>query len=163
MSTSGPVPSRKASSSAFRPSITSRSAFKLGIVGRVVESREVAGRAAVKQEDVGFESCGLALWNNAVNEKITLLWKGYSTGRAQSRKVRQVSKNYKFETNEKQNSKHEFRNLKQKGKTQNTKCKRFKNAGEVLIGGFWILRIEILELFRISIFPNILLKNRTLA
>ena len=50
------------------------------------------------------------------------------------------------------NSKLEIRNSKQKGKTQNTNFKTFKNAGEVLIGRFWILRIEILKLFRISIF-----------
>jgi len=50
------------------------------------------------------------------------------------------------------NSKHEIRNSKQKGKTQNTNFKTFKNAGEVIIGRFWILRIEILKLFRISIF-----------
>jgi len=50
------------------------------------------------------------------------------------------------------NSKLEIRNSKQKGKTQNINFKTFKNAGEVLIGGFWILRIEILKLFRISIF-----------
>jgi hypothetical protein len=29
-----------------------------------------------------FAPLRLAPWNNAVNEKITLLWKGYSTGRA---------------------------------------------------------------------------------
>jgi len=50
------------------------------------------------------------------------------------------------------NSKHEIRNSKQKGKTQNTNFKTFQNAGEVFIGRFWILRIEILKLFRISIF-----------
>jgi len=50
------------------------------------------------------------------------------------------------------NSKHEIRNSKQKGKTQNTNFKTIKNVGEVLIGRFWILRIEILKLFRISIF-----------
>jgi len=50
------------------------------------------------------------------------------------------------------NSKLEIRNSKQKGKTENTNFKTFKNAGEVLIGRFWILRIEILKLFRISIF-----------
>jgi len=50
------------------------------------------------------------------------------------------------------NSKLEIRNSKQKGKTQNTNFKTFKKAGEVLIGRFWDLRIEILKLFRISIF-----------
>ncbi len=50
------------------------------------------------------------------------------------------------------NSKHEIRNSKQKGKTQNTNFKTFKNAGEVIIGRLWILGIEILKLFRISIF-----------
>ncbi len=47
------------------------------------------------------------------------------------------------------NSKSETRNSKQKGKTQNTNFKTFKNAGEVLIGRFWVLRIEILNLFSI--------------
>jgi len=28
----------------------------------------------------GSDKRRLALWNNAMNEKITLLWKGYSTG-----------------------------------------------------------------------------------
>ncbi len=50
------------------------------------------------------------------------------------------------------NSKLEIRNSKQKGKTQNTNFKTIKNTEEVLIGRFWILRIEILKLFRISIF-----------
>jgi len=50
------------------------------------------------------------------------------------------------------NSKLEIRNSKQKGKTQNTNFKTFKTAGEVLIGRVWALRIEILKLFRISIF-----------
>jgi hypothetical protein len=48
-----------------------------------------------------------------------------------------------------------------KGKTQNTNFQTFKNAGQVLIGEFWILRIEILELFRISIFGfRILIQER---
>jgi len=46
----------------------------------------------------------------------------------------------------------QIRNSKQKGKTQNTNFKTFKNVGEVLIGRFWVLRIEISKLFRISIF-----------
>ena len=59
------------------------------------------------------------------------------------------------------NSKHEIRNSKQKGKTQNTNFKTFKNAGEVLIARFWNLRIEILKLFRISIFGfRILIRGR---
>ncbi len=50
------------------------------------------------------------------------------------------------------NSNLEIRNSKQKGKTQNTNFKTFKNAGAVLVRRFWISRIEILKLFRISIF-----------
>ncbi len=72
-----------------------------------------------------------------------------------------AQQNYKFETNEKQNSKHEIRNSKQKEKTQNINFKTFNNAREVLIGRFWILRIEILKLFRISIFGfRILIRGR---
>ncbi len=90
-------------------------------------------------------STGLAPWNKAVNEKINCLWQGYSIGRAA--KTQSTPS-----INEITNSKHEIRNSKQKGKTQNTNFKTFKNAGQVLIGRFWILRIEILKLFRISIF-----------
>jgi len=55
-------------------------------------------------------------------------------------------RNSKSETNGKQNSKHEIRNSKQKGKTQNTNFKTLKYVGEVLIARFWILRIEILKI-----------------
>ncbi len=51
-------------------------------------------------------STGLAPWNNAVNEKITLLWKGYSTGRAaktQSENSKQRAVSRKQQTARSQN------------------------------------------------------------
>ena len=80
-----------------------------------------------------------------MGKPIYFLSRSYSTGRAA--KAQSTPSIDKIT-----NSKLEIRNSKQKGKTQNTNFKTFKNAGEVLIGRFWILRIEILKLFRISIF-----------